>query len=205
MKWVDNPSFPGPGAYTDQQTPSDANEKVPFNSKEEKFHKLSSMNIPGPGSYEKEKSKGSTKASSVFVSKTPRFSKVASDNLSVAVVGSQPNLELDLSHRDWRAKQSRAFDATMLKPNLSFESTANRFFAHKKDNSNPGPGYYESRPVSVPSKTKRTGQRFGVFENYRPKTGTTQNVGPGSYSVDVGKKKSFNMSGELVKVRPWIA
>lgn len=205
MKWVDNPTFPGPGTYSDQQSNLDTNEKVPFNSKEEKFHKLSSMNIPGPGSYEKEKSKGSTKASSVFMSKTPRFSKVASDNLSVAVVGSQPNLEFDLSHRDWRAKQSRAFDATLLKPNLSFESTANRFFAHKKDPNNPGPGYYESRPVSVPSKTKRTGQRFGVFENYRPKTGTAQNVGPGSYSVDIGKKKSFNMSGELVKVRPWIS
>lgn len=206
MKWVDNPNFPGPGAYEDKKSGGESDgEKIPFNCKEEKFHKLSSLAIPGPGTYEKEKSRNSTKASSVFVSKTPRFSKVASDNLSVAVVGSQLNLELDNSHRDWRAKQSRAFDATLLKPNLSFECTANRFFAHKKENNNPGPGYYESRPVSVPTKTKRTGQRFGVFENFRPKTGTTQNVGPGSYSVDAGKKKSFNMSGELVKVRPWIS
>jgi hypothetical protein len=205
MKWVDNPAFPGPGQYKDQEENSETNEKIPFGTKQEKFHKLSSLSIPGPGSYEKEKSRQSTKASSVFVSKTPRFSKVASDNLSVSVVGSQPTLELDLSHTGWKAKQSRAFDAVMMKPNLSFETTANRFFAHKKENNNPGPGHYESRPVSVPSKMKRTGQRFGSFENYRPKTGTAQNVGPGSYAVEGRFKKSFNMSGELVKVRPWIA
>ena len=205
MKWVDNPAFPGPGQYKDGESDKESTEKVPFGTKEEKFHKPSKLAIPGPGSYEKDKSRQANKASSVFVSKTPRFSKVASDNLHVSVIGSQPNLELHLSHNNWKSKQARAFDAVMLKPNLSFETTANRFFAHKKEVNNPGPGHYDGRPVSVPSKMKRTGLRFGAFENYRPKTGTTQNVGPGSYAVEAGYKKSFNMSGELVKVRPWIA
>ena len=88
---------------------------------------------------------------------------------------------------------------------MSFESTAGRFFSVKKDPQNPGPGQYESRPVSVPTKIKRTSERFGNFDNYRPKTGTLQNVGPGSYVVENPRKKSFNMSGELAKVRPWIA
>ncbi|OMJ69277.1 hypothetical protein SteCoe_33049 [Stentor coeruleus] len=208
MHWVDNPSFPGPGAYTEVKASQDKNEKIPFGSKEDKFHKLNVLAIPGPGTYVnllQEKIVTREKPSSVFASKTPRFRKIATDNLSVSVVGLQPNIELEQSHAGWRAKQVRAFDTVVLKPVLSFESTAERFSGARKDASNPGPGYYECRPSSVPTRIKRTEKRFGSFDNYRPKTGTTQNVGPGSYMADLQVKKSFNMSGELSRVRPWIS
>ena len=208
MDWVDNPSFPGPGAYTELKQSHDSEESIPFGSKVQKFHSLTAPINPGPGSYEPEKPNTAgrpiSKPLSVFSSKTPRFSKVASDNLSIRVVGSQPNLELEYSHQEWKAKQSRAYDTVILKPNISFESTANRFRSIAKDPGNPGPGHYDGRPFSVPTKVMRTSQRFGKFENYRPSTGTTNNVGPGSYTASIPNKKSFNMSGELAKVRPWI-
>jgi Sperm-tail PG-rich repeat len=204
MKWVDNPNFPGPGLYTEAHIQHEKTESIPFTSKVEKFHKLSTFENPGPGTYEREKSKPNTRNLSVFVSNTSRFNKIANDKLNVNILGYQPNVEINTPHQGWKSKQNRAFDTVVLKPNLSFESTANRFYNSKKDPNNPGPGHYEVRPKTVSVKSKRTDQRFGVFENYRPKTGTSQNIGPGSYSVENGRKKNFNMSGELAKVRPWI-
>ena len=101
MKWVDNPSFPGPGAYTEVKHLQETEESIPFGSKVQKFSKLSSALNPGPGTYEAEaKHRVDPKQFSVFSSKTPRFSKVASDNLNVSVVGSQVNLEFEASHRN---------------------------------------------------------------------------------------------------------
>ena len=100
MKWVDTPNVPGPGAYTEMHLETETEKFVPFNTKVEKFHKLSIESNPGPGSYEKDTLKSVNKPISVFASKTPRFSKLANDNLSVSVIGSCPNVEIDQSHKN---------------------------------------------------------------------------------------------------------
>ncbi|CAG9320781.1 unnamed protein product [Blepharisma stoltei] len=206
MPWVTTAGNPGPGEYASEETIIEEDPNNPFGSRAERFRKPKPNNNPGPGSYEPNSAKENDTSNSSFKSKTPRFKGIASDNLCVTVVGSVPKPVPYISHKPWAGKQSRAYDYQLLNPKISFDSSSNRFFRTAKDPNNPGPGSYDSRPKSVPTKQFRlTSARFSNFGSYRPGTGTNEEVGPGSYPLNSQiKKKSFNMAAELGREKPWI-
>ena len=191
-------SKPGPGEYTavDRKLKKSL---TPFGSSLKRVSELCKpKDYPGPGAYDVESS-AVDRASPMFTSKTPRFCGPL-----------QRSPDSYMSHRHWNKKETRAYDAALLNQNICFDSTAKRFKetdrAKSENQEKIGPGsYYGTRPSTVATSALPRTERFKGFGNYRPSTGTDQNVGPGYYNPTASGKRSFNMVKELnSEAKLWI-
>jgi len=186
LSFVSRNQYPGPGTYITEveQEPS-----ISGWSKTPRFVKKKVPVNPGPGSYD------STRPSSRSHSwgRTPRF-RNKNSNQSFTYI----------SHRPWSAKTNRAQDAQLMNPKLCFDSSAIRPPVFQVKSNNPGPGMYYKAPKKVEKNFRTTSSRFGQFGNYNAKTGTSKEVGPGSYTPAAPTKKSFNLSKDLSSQPIWI-
>lgn len=178
---------PGPGAY---QPIIDSKAKGLFPNKSPRFGKPQSI-TPGPGSYKLNElgSKGQK-----FTSKSPRFKKEGQK---------EENHEFYTRHTIWGIKQTRSPEYFFIDKTLSFDSTGQRF--QYQNIPGPGPGQYEVRIQSANNNSVRiSGNRSENYGDYRPKTGTTREIGPGAYNIDKEQRKTFNMAKELGKNSVWL-
>ena len=149
-----------------------------------------------------------------FRTSTARFGQAAHTNPHVNLLGEQnePKGQFYEGEEQW-VKQTRALDADMFNRNkIGFDTTSPRFNHHVvKDyieKQLPGPATYKpsSEVVGTPkgelnTATKpflSTSKKFSKFESYRPRTGTTKNIGPGVYQTEQNSlvKRSFNLTIE---------
>ncbi len=178
---------PGPGEYTRDDTSKDELEQI----------------------YEKIAKPRSSSKSSVFSSKTERFQGLFAVDPFIQVVGTNPKegarihtTEMTVygppMNSGW-VKQTRSVNPTM----LGFNSAEPRWRALRMAHGRtPGPGSYgaekdkgkETRSAHGRMRTPGSGMHSRA-DSYRPKTGTSNRIGPGCYVVDSTMiKKSFNMS-----------
>lgn len=183
-----NQDFPGPGSYIED------------NSKKEEIDKI----------YEKIAKPRCNSQSSMFSSKTDRFISNGVGDPFIHVVGkSNKNAgktqmrktayEYSDGKEQW-IKQTRSPYYEKNNPGkIGFNSTDLRWKSQKQiNNKSPGPGSYGETRIgtTIPFKKKRVGaSNHNRSESYRPKTGTSEKIGPGCYSVEKSMiKRSFNMS-----------
>ena len=181
---------PGPGDYANDETKKDDLERV----------------------YEKIAKPRSSSQSSMFCSKTNRFQARSIDNPFIRVLEKSSRPSRLKSNRPiyepvpgepWVKQTRSAYYAWCNAAKLGFNSTAPRWHSTQKLGAKaPGPGSYsvigprEAQGVRSQQSRRHTP---GIYNNradsFRPKTGTSNKIGPGCYSTDVSMiKRSFNMS-----------
>ena len=180
---------PGPGQY---EPVIDKSNKGLLPGKSPRFGKKKSS-TPGPGAYEP--LIPGSQHTQKFTAHSPRFQKEP-------IKPSQLQFSYE-KHKPWTTKQTRSPDYLYIDKNLSFDSTGIRFTRGKSIG--PGPGQYDVRSQSVTLKnSKFGGNRSSVHGDYRPKTGTSLNIGPGAYEINEHSKRTFNMAKELGKNNVWL-
>ena len=177
---------PGPGHY---QPVLDNVNKGLLPNKSPRFLSQNSK-TPGPGSYQPVIP--STQKSQNFAKRSERFEK---DLKNPSLTDSY------LKHKPWLIKQTRSPDFILMQRELSFDTTSQRF--NRETYTGPGPGQYEV-VKSGTCKTARLGGQRSSHGDYRPKTGTAPNLGPGAYDLYENSKKTFNMAKELGKPEVWL-
>ena len=181
---------PGPGEYTEDETKKDEIDKV----------------------YEKIAKPRSSSQSSMFCSKTDRFQGHSANNPFIRVLEKGQHLPRAPPGRpsygsnpgeQWVKQTRSVYYAWYNAAKLGFNSTEPRWNSqHKLAGKAPGPGAYSvaaSRDGqgsrSQQSRRHTAGGSHNRCDSYRPKTGTSNKLGPGCYSTDMSMiKRSFNMS-----------
>jgi len=184
---------PGPGDYVADERKKDELEKI--------YEKMA-------------KPRNSTK-SSMFTSKTGRFGATSNGDPFIYVIGKnndeqKPATAMAVLHEDenqangWVKQTRSSFYTKQNQKTLGFNSTAPRWRTHRIVNTQtPGPGYYTVNnilnkthgPYTANTTKRSRAENHSRIDEYRPRTGTNNKVGPGYYAVEGSMiKRSFNMS-----------
>jgi hypothetical protein len=181
---------PGPGDYAGDEAKKDDLERV----------------------YEKIAKPRSSSQSSMFSSKTNRFQGGSiAHPLILVVEGSQrasrgrPNRAIyeQCPGEPWVKQTRSAYYAWCNAAKLGFNSTAPRWHSTRQLSvKSPGPGSYsfaghrDAQGIRSQQGSRHTpGVLHNRADSYRPKTGTSNKLGPGAYATDMSMiKRSFNMS-----------
>jgi len=186
----------------------------PFGSTEKRFRKTYDKDpTPGPGEYPKDennkddleriyeriaKPRANSK-SSMFSSKTDRFRATFTGDPFIQVIGKKEDMKM---YNTGYVSKPTPYYNWVNTSKVSFNSTAPRWRTHRIVRvKSPGPGeYFIEGEMATKYRNTRTaiGKRSrecSRADYYRPRTGTSNKIGPGSYATDMSMiKRSFNMS-----------